>query len=443
MKLISKIAILSLLFVFIITSCSKETSLETGALTGNANASLLDVAGSCQDIAVKGNYAVDSILNDSNFINVKINFLTPGKYLVATDTVNGMWFRDSGFSTVTGTQTIKIKGFGKPLLPGDHAFIAQLNTSACLFNVNVTGSVGIGAIYSLVSTGSTCSATTSSGTYTAGTPLAAANTLTVKVNVTSIGSYAIGTNTVNGIRFVATGSFTATGAQDVILIGTGTPSSAGTYTFNVASTAGTCQCSLLVNPSAAASDYFPTTLNSNWTYSYLPGAAEDTIRVMSFNKTATINAKTYRYFVNDYGDSSLHVRSGNDYYEAGYFDFYPLIDPIIDSIGPVEFIFLKDNVPVANSWETAEGVAKENGNLGVAKARFTIMQKDISYTAQGNLFTNVIAVKREVMFKKNGDPSFTTLAEATSYYAKGVGLIDIAFVNPGAFSVSILKYNVF
>lgn len=446
MKLISKILILTLSVILVFSSCSKETSIEIGgALAGNANASLQDVAGSCQDIAVKGDYIVDTVLKDSNYINIKINFLTPGKYLVFTDTVNGMWFRDSGFSTVTGVQTIKIKGNGKPLLPGDHAFIAILNTSACLFNVTVTGTVGVGAVYSLVSAGSTCSASSTSGIYTTGLPLSASNTITVKVDVTSIGSYSISTNTANGMKFSATGSFTATGVQDVILNGSGTPTTAGTYTMTVSSAAGNCTTDVLVNAASAASDYFPMTLNSNWTYNYAPTNTidGDTLKIAVFNKTTTINSKTYRYFVASSEDTALYAKNGNDYYEAGYFDFYPHVY-VLDSVGAIEYIFLKDNVPATTTWETPETVAKATGELGVAKAKFTIVQKDISYTVLGKTYTNVIGVKRELLFKKNGDANFSLLIDGTYYYAKGVGVIDIQLgVAPAAVSISLNKVNVF
>jgi hypothetical protein len=67
--------------------------------------------------------------------------------------------------------------------------------------------------------------------YNSGTPLTSVNTITVSVFVTDPGSFAISTDTVNGMIFSYQGTFVAVGAQNVLLTGSGTPVSAGTFTF--------------------------------------------------------------------------------------------------------------------------------------------------------------------------------------------------------------------
>jgi hypothetical protein len=85
----------------------------------------------------------------------------------------------------------------------------------------------------MVGAGGNCTPGTVAGTYTAGTALTAANTVTVQVNVTTAGSYTLTSNTVNGMTFSATGVFAATGPQTVVLTGSGTPGTAGSNTFAV------------------------------------------------------------------------------------------------------------------------------------------------------------------------------------------------------------------
>ncbi|MEI7662205.1 MAG: hypothetical protein WCK34_08405 [Bacteroidota bacterium] len=71
------------------------------------------------------------------------------------------------------------------------------------------------------------------GDYRAGVALASANTLTLKVAVTAIGTYNIYSSTVNGYSFSKSGSFTATGTQVLTLPATGTPVATGINTFTV------------------------------------------------------------------------------------------------------------------------------------------------------------------------------------------------------------------
>jgi hypothetical protein len=58
-----------------------------------------------------------------------------------------------------------------------------------------------------------------SGDYTKGVVLNSTNKVTVKVNVTTIGSYSISTTATNGMTFSASGAFSTTGVQTVTLTG--------------------------------------------------------------------------------------------------------------------------------------------------------------------------------------------------------------------------------
>lgn len=99
-----------------------------------------------------------------------------------------------------------------------------------------------------------CTSITTNGTYSVGTALAATNTITVNVNVTTLGSgdnsYTISTDTVNGYSFSSTGTFTSTGVQTITLNGTGTPTAAGTDNFTLTYNGTTCNFN--VSPTDAA-----------------------------------------------------------------------------------------------------------------------------------------------------------------------------------------------
>jgi hypothetical protein len=95
-------------------------------------------------------------------------------------------------------------------------------------------SIGTGsgtAVYTLNGAGGACTGSVLMGDYYAGIPLAPGNTVQLLVNVTTIGTYALTTNSVNGIQFSTSGNFTTTGTQTITLTGSGTPVSAGSFPF--------------------------------------------------------------------------------------------------------------------------------------------------------------------------------------------------------------------
>ncbi|HMZ46865.1 MAG TPA: hypothetical protein PKG56_06695 [Chitinophagaceae bacterium] len=126
-----------LLFAIIILlgSCFKETSYEKGAnVYGFSSGTLKDSLGDCKGIVIKGAYQAGTVLTDSNYIIVGVNITQSGKYVIYSDTVNGFWFRDSGYVAV-GTNTIKIKAFGTPVSNVNADFVVTYNNSVCLFSI--------------------------------------------------------------------------------------------------------------------------------------------------------------------------------------------------------------------------------------------------------------------------------------------------------------------
>lgn len=107
------------------------------------------------------------------------------------------------------------------------------------------------AVYTLDGTPSACSTPIITGNYAVGVALNASNTVILTVNVTTVGTYNIFTGTSNGISFSGAGTFTITGSQIIILVGSGTPASAATFSY----TPGTNGCSFPITVSASGGTY--------------------------------------------------------------------------------------------------------------------------------------------------------------------------------------------
>ena len=127
--------------IFLFVACKKELSFENGLPMGSASGTLKSESGNCQPVTVKGSYVKDSVLTDSNYVEVQVNFSATGKYKISTDTSNGFSFLDSGYAFTTGLQSVRLKGTGKPIFVQQTNFSVAFDTSVCMFSINVTDTV--------------------------------------------------------------------------------------------------------------------------------------------------------------------------------------------------------------------------------------------------------------------------------------------------------------
>ncbi len=139
MKFLFKNLVYILFLAIVLNSCTKEVSLETGAASGIAAGILTDSLGECKKAVINGVYYINSDLADTNYVTVNVNFTSLGKYLIYTDTINGIWFIDSGYVVSTGAKDIKLKGKGRPLNAGTTDFKTYFGTSTCGFSLLVGG----------------------------------------------------------------------------------------------------------------------------------------------------------------------------------------------------------------------------------------------------------------------------------------------------------------
>ncbi|WP_315817917.1 hypothetical protein [Paraflavitalea speifideaquila] len=84
-------------------------------------------------------------------------------------------------------------------------------------------------------------------TFVEGTAVALTDVVIVTVDVSKVGTWSYNTGTQEGLSFTGSGSFTATGSQEIVLQAVGKPAKAGTFTFPLIVGSVTCSFSVTVN----------------------------------------------------------------------------------------------------------------------------------------------------------------------------------------------------
>ncbi|MDR3716808.1 MAG: hypothetical protein P4L51_28705 [Puia sp.] len=239
--------------IILILSCGKESSYEK-PLSSSSSGSLLSPFGDCLPSSSYGVFKTGSTLTAANYIEIQVSVTKTGKYLISTDTVNGFSFKGQGVFSSTGVDTVRLAGTGKPAAKGTSTFHFTYDSTTCSIDIPVVDSATAGAaVFTLGSDPSNaCTSVVLSGNYKTGTPLDGSNTVTLSVNVTTPGAYSLSVSAVNGITFSKTGVFTATGAQNVVLTGSGTPANAGNFTGSLNGATNSCSFGITVTGSTPA-----------------------------------------------------------------------------------------------------------------------------------------------------------------------------------------------
>lgn len=237
-------------FCLFLISCEKD--IENAANPGGtARYSLAGAPSGCTAPVVAGIYSVGTALTPANTITLSVDVALKGTYSINTTSANGVRFSGSGLFANTGIQTVVLTGTGTPVRAGNFAFVPNTNNT-CNFSISF-GAGGASAVYTYAGAPGNCTAPNISGSYTTGTALGSNNYVDLAVNVTTPGAYTIITNNLNGISFSGNGVFTAAGAQVVRLIGNGTPSATGSFTYTPSNNG--CGFSITVNAPAPPATY--------------------------------------------------------------------------------------------------------------------------------------------------------------------------------------------
>lgn len=136
LKLLSLFFIAGLLF----SSCQKDYELIDGiSATGTLKK---DASGDCMPVTVNGIYTANTVLAATNYIDLQVTIDEVGNYDIKTDTVNGYSFHGTGSVAVTGLNTIRLAGSGKPIIAGTDIFKVKFSGTSCEINVSVSAGGG-------------------------------------------------------------------------------------------------------------------------------------------------------------------------------------------------------------------------------------------------------------------------------------------------------------
>lgn len=325
------ITLITILFLF---SCQKEISMEAGK---PSSGSLQDNGGDCLPKLIGGTFEANKTLTDSNYIDVTLAVSLAGTYRIYSDTINGYYFQSSGSFTNPGTNTVRLRGVGKPIAEGSDLFTIYYDSSFCSIQVPV----------------------------------------------------------------VPAGTQPATG------------------------------------------DHFILTQNSWW--SYATPIQGDTLK-RTIVGSADHNGVTYQILKEKNGtnvyDDSLYIRkSGNNYYELNYSDYYSSFyfdSPEVDSL-----LFLKEGLVTGDTWTSKEYIGTVGGVNTKLKYLFTVINANATVSYNGRTYTNVYQVSMKSQKSENGG-AYADDVTWTNYYAPGVGWIYQKYEDgTQAFELPIRYYLVF
>ena len=224
----------------VLSSCQKVLDFENGLAKGTLKKG---TSGNCLPVVINGLYKKDSLLTSVNYVDVQVNITKIGNYLIKTDTLNGFSFSAKGIIAVQGLNTIRLFATGRPIAPASEVFKVRFDSSICEFNIVVTGpGGGTSASFTLVGSPTMCTAAIQSNNFFASIPTNNINTVNIKVDVTTAGSYTINSPSVNGITFSAIGSLSVGTNQSITLRANGTPLAAGTFNYALTTTAPASNC---------------------------------------------------------------------------------------------------------------------------------------------------------------------------------------------------------
>ena len=416
-------------------ACQKElnfpdTNTNTpGTSNGTAKYSFAGGSGNCAGAVISGVYNKGTALNSLNTIAIKVNIDSVGSYTIATANINGIIFSCSGVFTTTGAQTIVLKASGTPLGAGNFTYVP--GTNGCSFNITVTANGALSGTAQFTFNGApdSCITPIVSGNYIVGTVMNAADSVTVKVTVTTPGSYSVSTNSLNGILFLASGTFATSGQHIITLTGSGKPLNPGPFAF----TPGTNGCKFTIN-FAAVTDckeciYIPFCVGSKYDFidtisnpfggndsayprhsEYL-SAVDTTINGMVSKRINTFDGTNNNYFYTNCQNGDTRVIANNVQSTTS--------GNMLTAINSIE---LKANAPEGTVWTDTSTI----GSVNKLYRTHTIVQKGISRTVLGVTYNDIIRVKVEQNIYYT-DPAAGLISAGISdyYFAKGIGVVEV------------------
>lgn len=302
--------------IAIFTTCIKEYSYEGGR--GSSGYVFVGSPDSCTNPVIAGNYYLGDTLDAGNTVTLLVDVTRLGNYNIATKLADGLLFSASGTFSDTGRQVIVLAGSGVPDTTG--VFTIQIpGTNGCYFAINVQEAPK--AVFTLAGEPNDCSNPDIKGNYVQQGGTSGLNKVLLNVTVTSVGTYNIITDTVDGISFSASGTFDTTGSQQVTLQASGDIGDVGFQYFTVTAGASKCSFNVPVTNNQPFGTYVLESVGGQTTTycAYAPFSS-------SFFRVGIPLNPQYDYFdvevyVTDYGNWSIGTRSvnGMTFYGLGKF----------------------------------------------------------------------------------------------------------------------------
>lgn len=204
----------------------------------------------CPAASHQGNFMQDVVLTSENKISLPIDVTATGQTTITTNTVNGMTFSSGPINlTAFGQQTVTLVGTGTPSAGQISVFAATGTgkTASGTYEIIATcNDLTVNVAAQPVDYTIDCAGITTTGTFSPGATMDATNTMVLPVDVKYVGAYNIITNVENGVSFSGSGTFTATGTQNVVLTASSTvATTGGPFTYNLTANS-TNNCSKII-----------------------------------------------------------------------------------------------------------------------------------------------------------------------------------------------------
>lgn len=166
----------------------------------------------CSASKIVGTYSLDKVVDDNEYMELKVNVSKAGPFSFYSDSKNGVRFY---LTTIleTGQQTIQVPAVGTPKAVGDFTYnlFDQAGNAICASNANFKTTV----IDNKANFTIKCTESTIIGNFHDNVA-AGGQTLSVKVAVSTAGNYNLKTDTVNGLWFEGSGNVNF-GTTEIIL----------------------------------------------------------------------------------------------------------------------------------------------------------------------------------------------------------------------------------
>ncbi len=256
-------------------SLSNIVTAASGGGTGVAQFTLAGSPNACAGAAQTNNFfagtpTVAALNKDTIYVNVT----QIGSYTITASTTpsNGLTFSKSGTFTAVGpNQQVILEASGTPSTAGSIPYTINTTSPASNCGFNLTVQAAASATFTF-----NCALATLNGTFQAGTPMVVGtNYITIPVIVTGAGgTYNITTTSTsnNGITFAGAGVLTPTTASIKLYALPGTPSTQGTFTYNVTDPVGaTCSIQVPYTPASTSTHSISATINGVFkVFDYMP-----------------------------------------------------------------------------------------------------------------------------------------------------------------------------